>query len=62
MEWLGTEVMILEQNTDGYSHTGSQNAFLVKRKQSGGIQFSRDPFNLTNKHSQKYAGYLNHQV
>lgn len=41
---------------------GSNNAFLVKRKQAGGVQFSRDPFNLTNKHSRKYAGYCNDQA
>ncbi|CAP69105.1 uncharacterized protein PODANS_7_10630 [Podospora anserina S mat+] len=39
--------------------TRLQNAFLVKRKESGGIQFSRDPLNLTNVHSRKYAGYVN---
>ncbi|KAI8634548.1 60S ribosomal protein L28 [Xylariaceae sp. FL1651] len=35
------------------------NAFLVKRKSSGGVQFSRDPLNLTNKHSRKWAGFVN---
>ncbi|CZR58981.1 related to ribosomal protein L28 [Phialocephala subalpina] len=35
------------------------NAFLVKRASSGGVQFSRDPFNLTNLHSRKYAGFVN---
>lgn len=39
--------------------TGKNNAYLVKRKQAGGIQFSRDPFNLTNKHSRKYEGFVN---
>jgi len=33
--------------------TGRSNAFLVKRKQAGGVQFSRDPLNLLNKHSRK---------
>ncbi|KAK3068049.1 hypothetical protein LTR53_014681 [Teratosphaeriaceae sp. CCFEE 6253] len=42
--------------------TRKQNAFLVKRKQGGGAQFSRDPFNLVNKHSRKYAGYCNAQA
>ncbi|KAI1735537.1 ribosomal L28e family protein [Xylaria scruposa] len=37
----------------------SNNSFLVKRKASGGVQFSRDPLNLTNKHSRKYAGFVN---
>ncbi|KAI2630943.1 ribosomal L28e family protein [Hypoxylon sp. NC1633] len=37
----------------------SNNAYLVKRKESGGIQFSRDPLNLTNKHARKYAGFVN---
>ncbi|KAB8291806.1 hypothetical protein EYC80_006594 [Monilinia laxa] len=31
--------------------TRSQNAFLVKRTTGGGSTFSRDPLNLTNKHS-----------
>ncbi|KAF3769666.1 ribosomal protein L28e [Cryphonectria parasitica EP155] len=35
------------------------NSFLVKRKQAGGVQFSRDPFNLLNKHSRKHAGFVN---
>ncbi|KAI0195027.1 ribosomal L28e family protein [Astrocystis sublimbata] len=37
----------------------SNNSFLVKRKASGGVQFSRDTLNLTNKHSRKYAGFVN---
>ncbi|KAK4193627.1 putative cytosolic 60S ribosomal protein Rpl28 [Podospora australis] len=36
-----------------------QNAYLVKRPSSGGVQFSRDPLNLTNLHSRKYAGFVN---
>ncbi|KAI1001096.1 hypothetical protein K3495_g7102 [Podosphaera aphanis] len=36
-----------------------QNAFLVKRSSSGGVQFSRDPLNLKNIHSRKYAGFVN---
>ncbi|PYI10892.1 ribosomal protein L28e [Aspergillus sclerotiicarbonarius CBS 121057] len=39
--------------------TRTQNAFLVKRNSGGGSQFSRDPLNLQNKHSFKYAGYAN---
>ncbi|KAI0166439.1 ribosomal L28e family protein [Xylariaceae sp. FL1272] len=35
------------------------NSYIVKRKQSGGVQFSRDPLNLTNVHSRKYAGFVN---
>ncbi|OTB06918.1 hypothetical protein M426DRAFT_318628 [Hypoxylon sp. CI-4A] len=38
------------------------NAFLVKRKESGGVQFSRDPLNLTNKNSRKYAGFVNEKA
>ncbi|KAF2755824.1 ribosomal protein L28e [Pseudovirgaria hyperparasitica] len=34
-------------------------ATLVKRKTAGGIQFSRDPLNLTNLHAKKYEGYAN---
>ncbi|TPX10811.1 uncharacterized protein E0L32_008200 [Thyridium curvatum] len=37
----------------------SQNSFLVKRKGAGGVQFSRDPYNLTNVHSRKHAGFVN---
>ncbi|KAJ1337613.1 large subunit ribosomal protein L28e [Microdochium nivale] len=37
----------------------NQNAYLVKRKTGGGVQFSSDPLNLTNKHSRKYAGFVN---
>ncbi|KLU87899.1 ribosomal protein L28e [Magnaporthiopsis poae ATCC 64411] len=40
----------------------SQNAFLEKRKTGGGIQFSRDPLNLTNKHSRKHAGFVNNKA
>ena len=32
---------------------GTNNAYLVKRKSGGGVQFSRDPLNLVNKHSRK---------
>ncbi|MCJ1323010.1 hypothetical protein MMC15_008361 [Xylographa vitiligo] len=37
----------------------ANNAFLVKRRSGGGVQFSRDPFNLVNKHSRKHAGFVN---
>ncbi|RMZ87793.1 hypothetical protein DV736_g4977, partial [Chaetothyriales sp. CBS 134916] len=37
----------------------NQNAYLVKSRAAGGVQFSRDPFNLTNKHSKKHAGFIN---
>jgi hypothetical protein len=33
--------------------TGNQNAFLVKRSSHGGIQFSKDPYNLVNLNSRK---------
>ncbi|OQD78627.1 hypothetical protein PENDEC_c001G05845 [Penicillium decumbens] len=39
--------------------TRNQNAYLVRRNAGGGSQFSRDPLNLVNKHSFKYAGYAN---
>ncbi|TKA82431.1 hypothetical protein B0A49_00030 [Cryomyces minteri] len=38
------------------------NAFLIKRKQAGGVQFSRDFLNLTNKHSRKYEGFVNEKA
>ncbi|KAI4200655.1 MAG: hypothetical protein LQ350_003796 [Teloschistes chrysophthalmus] len=37
----------------------SNNAYLVKRSSGGGSQFSKDPMNLTNKHSRKYDGFVN---
>ncbi|KAI1212989.1 60S ribosomal protein L28 [Annulohypoxylon truncatum] len=37
----------------------SNNSYLVKRKDAGGVQFSRDPLNLVNKNSRKYAGFVN---
>ncbi|KAI0816234.1 ribosomal L28e family protein [Xylaria sp. FL0064] len=37
----------------------NNNSFLVKRKSSGGVQFSRDTLNLTNKHARKWAGFVN---
>ncbi|KAK4123897.1 ribosomal protein L28e [Parathielavia appendiculata] len=35
------------------------NSFLVKRKSGGAPQFSRDPLNLKNLHSRKFAGFAN---
>ncbi|KAI1858086.1 uncharacterized protein JN550_012842 [Neoarthrinium moseri] len=40
----------------------SNNAFLVKSKTSGGIQFSRDPMNLKNKHSRKVSQPIPHEA
>ncbi|RYP90992.1 hypothetical protein DL770_002908 [Monosporascus sp. CRB-9-2] len=40
----------------------SQNSYLVKRKQSGGVQFSRDPLNLKNFNSRKHAGFVNNKA
>ncbi|KAF7544722.1 hypothetical protein G7046_g9727 [Stylonectria norvegica] len=37
----------------------NNNSFLAKTKKIGGVQFSRDPFNLTNKSSRKHAGFVN---
>ncbi|KAI9785012.1 MAG: hypothetical protein M1839_001209 [Geoglossum umbratile] len=42
--------------------TRNHNSYLVKRRTGGGTQFSRDPFNLTNKHSRKYGGFVNQQA
>ncbi|KAJ5972657.1 uncharacterized protein N7479_002575 [Penicillium vulpinum] len=39
--------------------TRNQNSFLVNRNSGGGARFSRDPLNLVNKHSFKYAGFAN---
>ena len=39
---------------------GNNNAYLCKRKKTaGGIMLSRDPLNLTNKHSRKHEGFVN---
>ncbi|KAI4834023.1 hypothetical protein E4T45_10139, partial [Aureobasidium sp. EXF-8846] len=38
------------------------NALLVKRNQAGGVQFSKDPLNLTNLHSRKYSSLANPQA
>ncbi|KAI0013690.1 60S ribosomal protein L28 [Xylariaceae sp. FL0662B] len=35
------------------------NSYLVKRKEAGGVQFSRDPLNVANKNSRKHAGFVN---
>ncbi|KAL6921355.1 hypothetical protein ACHAPO_004939 [Fusarium lateritium] len=35
------------------------NCFSAKSKKNGGVQFSRDPLNLTNKSSRKHAGFVN---
>lgn len=43
-------------------YTGSNNAYLVKRKTNGGVQFSRDPFNLVNKHTRTHAGFVNNKA
>ncbi|KAI3337402.1 60S ribosomal protein L28 [Xylariaceae sp. AK1471] len=40
----------------------NNNSFLVKRKASGGVQFSRDPLNLTNKNARKWAGFVNEKA
>ncbi|KAJ5822909.1 hypothetical protein N7447_005249 [Penicillium robsamsonii] len=42
--------------------TRKQNAYLVNRNSAGGFQFSRDPLNLVNKHSLKYAGFANNKA
>jgi large subunit ribosomal protein L28e len=39
--------------------TGGNNAYLTKRN---GLQLSRDPLNLTNRHSRKWEGFVNEQV
>ncbi|KAI9790353.1 MAG: hypothetical protein M1816_005171 [Peltula sp. TS41687] len=46
----------------------TNNSFLVKRRTGGGVQFSRDPLNLLNKHSRKlrryaqYDGFVNEKA
>ncbi|KAJ0274704.1 hypothetical protein COL940_009198 [Colletotrichum noveboracense] len=36
----------------------NQNAYLVNRNDAGGLQLSRDPLNLVNKHSRKAIGVV----
>ncbi|KAF2253888.1 ribosomal protein L28e [Trematosphaeria pertusa] len=38
--------------------TRGHSATLVKRKEAGGVQFSRDKLNLRNKYSRKYEGLV----
>ncbi|KAI9859366.1 MAG: hypothetical protein M1813_006703 [Trichoglossum hirsutum] len=40
----------------------NNNSYLVKRRTGGGVQFSRDPLNLLNKHSRKHSGFVNQQA
>ncbi|KAG5933245.1 hypothetical protein E4U53_001056, partial [Claviceps sorghi] len=37
----------------------NNNCFLSKSNRNGGVQFSSDPLNLTNKNSRKHAGFVN---
>ncbi|KAK9476167.1 ribosomal L28e/Mak16 [Lipomyces japonicus] len=39
--------------------TRANSSYLVKRKTAAGVQFSREPLNLTNKHAYKYSGVAN---
>jgi large subunit ribosomal protein L28e len=38
--------------------TRGTSSTLVKRKQAGGVSFSRDPFNLRNQYSRKFEGLV----
>ncbi|KZZ90745.1 60S ribosomal protein L28 [Moelleriella libera RCEF 2490] len=40
----------------------NNNCFLSKSNRNGGVQFSHDPLNLTNKNSRKYAGFVNEKA
>ncbi|KAI9694241.1 MAG: hypothetical protein M1820_009099 [Bogoriella megaspora] len=40
----------------------NNNSFLLKRKTSGGVTFSRDPLNLTNIHNRKYEGFVDNKA
>lgn len=35
---------------------------MFKQRSGGRVLLSRDPLNLTNKHSRKYAGFVRNQV
>jgi large subunit ribosomal protein L28e len=40
----------------------NNNSFLAKSPRNGGVQFSRDPLNLTSKNSRKHAGFINEKA
>ncbi|KAK8056588.1 hypothetical protein PG993_001815 [Apiospora rasikravindrae] len=40
----------------------NNNAYVVTRKTGGGVRFSRDPLNLKNLHTRKYAGFVNEKA
>ncbi|KAK0384808.1 hypothetical protein NLU13_7286 [Sarocladium strictum] len=40
----------------------NNNSYLAKDKRNGGVQFSRDPLNLTNKNGRKNAGFVNEKA
>lgn len=56
MDWRTHELI------RSFAPTGGNNSYLTKRKGSGGVQLSRDPLNLTNRHSRKWEGFVNEQV
>jgi large subunit ribosomal protein L28e len=53
---------LLETELELIFGIGNQNSYLVNRNSGGGFQFSRDPLNLVNKHSYKYAGFANNKA
>ncbi|KAK7965080.1 ribosomal protein l28e protein [Apiospora sp. TS-2023a] len=40
----------------------NNNAYVVSRRTGGGVRFSRDPLNLKNLHTRKYAGFVNEKA
>jgi len=42
--------------------TKGWNSFQVKRRSNGGSDFSKDPYNLTNKQTRKHTGFINDQA
>ncbi|KAK8115003.1 ribosomal protein L28e [Apiospora kogelbergensis] len=40
----------------------NNNAYVVSRRTGGGVRFSRDPLNLKNMHTRKYAGFVNEKA
>jgi large subunit ribosomal protein L28e len=61
------EVTSMFDSTSSILHTNKTptegwNAFQVKRREHGGVNFSRDPFNLTNRQSHRHSGFINNQA
>lgn len=50
------------RNINDFLNIGNNNAYVVSRRTGGGVRFSRDPLNLKNMHTRKYAGFVNEKA